>query len=283
VRRTHGRLALRFERDAVTGVTRVDVHERRPPLAVVRGFAHDDGTALVHMHNVSGGVLAGDALETSIEVGTGSRAQVTTVGATQVYRSASGSEARQSFDIRVADGALLEYVPDPLIPFAGAVYSQRTTIALGADAGLFWWEIVAPGRIWRGERFGYERLELCAEISADEHPIALERFVLEPRARPLESAVRLGGYLYFGTFFACRTGVEPSRWSALEARLAEVADEVGRPGVISFGCSTLAAHGLSVRAVAATRRDIAEGFTRFWREARSALYGDEPVQPRKAQ
>ena len=46
----------------------------------------------------------------------------------------------------VAENDLLELLPDPLIPFAGSAYQQQTQIDLADNAGLFWWETIAPGR-----------------------------------------------------------------------------------------------------------------------------------------
>jgi urease accessory protein len=280
-RGVHGQLALRFERDAATGTTRTEVLDRRPPLAVVRAFRTAGGAALVHVHNVSGGVVGGDTLDTSFEVGRGARAQVTTVGATQAYRSVAGREARHRVRISVERGGLLEYLPDPLIPFAGAVYAQSTTADLEDGAGLFWWEIVAPGRVARGECFAYERLALDAKIRACGLPIAVERFVLAPNVARLASPARLAGYRYFGTLYACRVGLDASRWMALEERLGELAAGLERPGEALFGCSTLPANGLIVRALAATRRAIADGFDIFWRCAKRDLYGEEAAAPRK--
>ena len=62
------------------------VLEAQPPLKVVRAFEADHGAALVHLHNVSGGVLGGDHLTLQVHVGEGARAQVTTPIAGQVVR-----------------------------------------------------------------------------------------------------------------------------------------------------------------------------------------------------
>ncbi len=44
---------------------------QEPPWRVIRAFPQDNGAALVHLHNVSGGVLAGDDLHLDIAVGPG--------------------------------------------------------------------------------------------------------------------------------------------------------------------------------------------------------------------
>jgi hypothetical protein len=140
-------MRLDFERDAMSGRTVLAASHQEPPLKVVRAFGVEDGAALVHLHNVSGGLLGGDRLQLAVHVGAGARVQVTTTGATRIYRArAEALPTLQSNEIAVAENGLLEYLPDAVIPFAGARFSQRTTIRLAAGAGLFWWEVLAPGR-----------------------------------------------------------------------------------------------------------------------------------------
>ena len=140
-------LRLDFERVALTGRTVLAASRQDPPLKVVRAFEVEDGAALVHLHNVSGGLLGGDRLKLVVNVGMGAQVQITTTGATRVYRPRTEAlGVLQLNEIAVAENGLLEYLPDAVIPFAGARFAQRTLIRLAAGAGLFWWEILAPGR-----------------------------------------------------------------------------------------------------------------------------------------
>lgn len=280
--RANGLLRLRFERASGTGRTTLSSCEQRPPLQVVRSFPSGETAALTHIHNLSGGVLGGDLLELSVEVGDGTRAQLTSTGATRLYRCRPGAPAavqRQSF--RVGRDALLEYLPDELIPFTASRYRQETVIELSDGAGLFWWETVAPGRTARGELFMYDSLILRLDLAARGLPLARERVALDPERRPLQSPARLGPYLYFATFYVCRVDVAESRWLELEAELSELARSLSSPGSILWGVSTLPAHGLVVRALSMKGRDITRGLLDFWRASKSALYGEAAVPPRK--
>jgi len=176
---------------------------------------------------------------------------------------------------------LLEYLPDPLIPFAGSRYQQHTHIDLAYDAGLFWWETITPGREAHGEVFGYEKLYLMAEITAQGKPLAIERMKIEPQQRAPSSLTRLGSFPYFCSFYICKVGLQATRWLQLEQQLSTLAQELSRPMDISWGVSTLVAHGLLVRAVSRQGRDIATGLLAFWRAAKLALYGQEAIPPRK--
>lgn len=278
----YGSLGLRFRRARETGPTRLLVEEQVPPLRVVRAFAGDDEMAVVHLHNISGGVLGGDQLHLAAQLEAGSQAQLTTTGSTRVYRQREGyGPAVQSNRFSVGPGALLEYLPDSLIPYADSHFRQMTRIDLAGDAGLFYWEVLAPGRTARGEEFAYAGLEMELEIYGAGEPIVLERLRWQPERHDLRSPARLGEYGYYAVFYACRVGVAEERWLALEGELRGLADELSRPGEALWGVSTLPAHGLSVRVLSKNNRAIPPGLVRFWQELKRKLYGREAVPPRK--
>ncbi len=277
-----GRLRLSFAYEPEREVTVLRVCEQEPPLRVVHAFPQRDGGTLLHLHNLSGGVLGGDQLVLDVELAPAARAQLTTTGATRVYRSRAGMlPASQESVIRVGAGSLLEYLPDQLIPFAGARYRQSTRIELAQDAGLFWWETLAPGRLARDECFAFDWLRYETTILAAGLPIACERFTLEPRVASLSSSARLGAFRYHTSFFICRVGLPASMWQRLERVLAEVACEYTQKDEILWGISTLAAHGLLVRALSKRGYAIMHGLLAFWQVAKRELYGQEAIPPRK--
>lgn len=275
--RTHGLLDLVFDRHE-SQRTRMTVRNQRPPLKVVRAFAQPDGAALVHLHNVSGGVLAGDVLDVAVRLEPGARAQLTTTGATRLYRRRPGGAAVMHTNVSVASGALLEYLPDPIIPFRDANVQQHAHIDLADDAGLLWWEIVAPGREAMGESFAYALLDMEMHIDAHGVPIAMEHMQLNPRVRALNVPARMGSFAYYATFYACRVGADAA---ALEATLADLAQLRTQPGAVLWGVSALAAHGVAVRGLAHTGRALQAGLIEFWNAARRFLYGSASAMPRK--
>jgi urease accessory protein len=277
-----GRLRLDFTYRQASQRTSLARCEQQPPLQVIRAFSLEDGGAMVHLHNLSGGVLGGDQLEMSIELGPQAYAQLTSTSATRLYRSRpQRPPARQTTTVKVGDGGLLEYLPDPLIPFAGARYQQVTSIELGDDAGLFWWETISPGRMAHDELFAYDLLQIDLNITTRNKPLAIERVKLEPQLRPLTSPARLGFYRYLSSFYICRTGLSEAAWSRLERTLSALAQQLSHPGDSVWGVSTLTAHGLVIRALSCHGRDIAPGLLAFWRETKRTLYGREAIPPRK--
>ncbi len=277
-------LALTFERREADGVTVLSDAAQSPPLRVIRAFPAEDQSALVHLHNVSGGVLGGDRLALSVRVGPGASAQLTTTGATRIYRSRRDSPpAVQTNEVVVDENGLLEYVPDAIIPFSGAQFQQTTRIQLSPGAGLFWWEILAPGREARGECFAYRRVGLRTEIRAGGRLIAFENVDLEPGEIRMDAIARLGVYRYWTTFYVCHAGVEPANWLAAEAHLREAAAPWCKKGEMLWSVSTLPAYGLAIRGLARGGREILPALKALWSSAKVFLYGRAPILPRKVQ
>ena len=255
---------------------------QQPPWRVLRAFPQEGGGTLVHLQNVSGGILAGDDLELGIELAAGAIAQVTTTGATRLYRHRPGvRDSRQRTTIAIAEGATLEYLPDMLIPFAGSRHEQSTRISVGPRAAVFFWETLAPGRQAMGETFAYDRLAIRTEVRTAERPVLIESALLDPAARRLESLARLGPYTHAANFYAIAAGHAPANWLALEAELNRFCSAHSTPGDIILGSSALAADGVAVRALTVSARELPRILTAVWRIAKRWLTGHDAVPPRK--
>lgn len=253
---------------------------QEPPWKVVRAFAQARGGTLVHLHNVSGGVLAGDRLSLDVAAGPRTAVQITSTGATRLYRHKEGAlDSEQHVTIAIGPEALLEYLPDPVIPFAGSRHFQSTAFTLDAGASLFWWEVQAPGRLAAGERFAYDRLRVKSSIRASGRLILQEDFLLDPKTKPMASIARMGEYTHLASFYACQQGRSPAIWRELENRLNEVA--IRETSTAVWGASALVSDGVVVRGLSVGGRDISAALLKFWRIARQTLTGEDPVQPRK--
>lgn len=280
--RTAGELALQFDYQPTEQQTRLRLTKQTPPLRVIRAFPGGAGGAVVQLHNISGGILGGDSLRLTVTVDSQAQAQLTTPSATRVYKHRPGwPTARQQTEVTVGANGLLEYLPDSLIPFAQARYRQETNIYLHDGAGLFWWEILAPGREARQERFAYEILEMSLTIRTAQRPIVWERLGLRPAIQEPTSVVRFGPYGYSATFYICRVGWPVENWAALETELAQLGHRVSQAGEGWWGVSTLLAEGLVIRGVSHTNRHLEAGLHDFWQLAKQRLYNAPAIRPRK--
>jgi urease accessory protein len=176
---------------------------------------------------------------------------------------------------------LLEYLPDAVIPYAGSRHRQRTEFRLGREATLFWWEVLAPGRLAAGERFAFERLRVHTEIHAGPRPVLREDYLLEPKQKNLSATARMFDYSHTASLCAVQEGRPPAFWRMLEDRLNEVARERTRMGETVWGASMLASDGVAVRGLSASGCSLHETLIEFWRTARLAITGSDAAPPRK--
>ena len=272
-------LDLRFIPDGTS--TRMFVLTQQPPWRAIRAFQNSLGQALVHLHNVSGGILSGDSRHLAIAAAPGARVQVTSVGATRVYRHRPGrAVARLSTAIQVGEDAMVEYLPEAVIPFASSRFSQATTVSLGRNAGFIGWESIAAGRIAGGEEFAFDFLhsELC--VRSDVRPLAIERWSLTPSTGAPRSAARWGRFRYTASLYVCHTGVAQPRWLDLESCLNRLATAHTSQSA-RWGVSTLIANGLVVRGMALEAHQITAGLRTFWEHAKQEIWGEPAVPPRK--
>jgi urease accessory protein len=217
-----------------------------------------------------------------VEVEKGSRVQLTSTGATRIYRHREGrDDARNGVCISVGNNALLEYLPDQIIPYAGSRFHQETDVELATDgAGLFWWETLTPGRTASGECFSYETLSIRSRIVCDGRPLAIDQFVIEPSRRSPQQVGILGRFECCSTFYICKTGLAAHRWTELQMMLEDEAESISTPD-LQWGASRLVEHGILVRGLGFQSAILLAGLVRFWNIAKLYLYEREAVPPRK--
>jgi len=274
------RLHLSFE-SSTNGETVVRVKQQQPPWRVVRGFRAPSGEMLAHLHNLSGGILDTDSLHCQVDVAPQAQAQVTSTGATRVYRSRTIDRiASQHMLARVAAGGYLEFLPDQLIPFAGSRFEQTLRAELGDGASLICWDRIAPGREASGEVFHFESLASNFELLVNEEPVALERWALTPALQRLDSIARLGPFHHFASCYVCRAGEPASYWRSFESQMKIVAGRFSGPEIL-WGVTSLRAHGVVIRGVAMSGRTLASGLVEMWKAAKWSLCGRVATLPRK--
>ena len=269
-----GALALAFERRGGTTV----LTERRftLPLQALEpiSLAHD-GSVCLMLLNPTGGVLGGDRLETKITLGAGAHVCLTTPSATRVYR-ALGPPGVQETAIRLGGGAIVEYVPDHVIPHPGAAFHQSVTVEMGPGSCAIISDSLAVGRLARGERWAFRELTSRITVTSGGRLLFLDRISLDPSRRIPEG---LGGMERFGYLASIALLADGfAGWenatAALEARLA------GWPSVRG-GVSAMARGGCLVRVLAPSAYDLTEASRGLWTLARQLLLGLAPLDLRK--
>ena len=213
-----------------------------------------------------GGIAGGDRLNIRASVGPGAWAQLTSPGAAKWYRAAG--PAYQTVELNVAAGATLEWLPQETIVFSAAQAELSTRIELEGDARLFYWDMVALGRLASGERFEHGHFQSRLDLRRDGQLLWHERQRIVGGDGLLDSPIGLDGNPVFATLLVtgeisaqlletCRSLPNPVR-----------GDLTQLPGLLVARC--LAGEALQARA----------WLIDLWRLLRPALLGREAVAPR---
>jgi urease accessory protein len=234
-----------------------------------------DGVATLLLLNPTGGLLAGDRLETDIVLHPGSRVCLSTPAATRVYRS-PGPVAVQRVRMDVGSGAVLEWLPDHLIPSPGARLRQTTEIRLAADATLLYVDGWATGRAARGEAWGFDLLDSSLLVRDQAGPLLRERAILTGRP-PRDGLGGTEGFAYAATFVALRPA--GTGWDELAGALQEAVHAAATDG--RAGVTTLGRGGVLARLLCPSAPVLHAAIQTLWATCRRQLLGLPPARLRK--
>jgi urease accessory protein len=224
----------------------------------------------VYILHPPGGVVGGDSLSISAEVERGARALLTTPAAGKLYRSA-GANAQLTQELKIADGAWLEWLPQETIVFDGARATSATRVTLTGTAGFIGWEILCLGRPAAGETYTHGEFMQRFEIWRDGMPLWWERNALMGGAPALHASWGLAGKSVVATLVA--VGRAPSALPALREQLNTELDDG------EFSVSQLR-DVLVCRYLGNSAEQVRAGFIAAWRLLRPALWGIEASPPR---
>ena len=267
--RAPGLLALELRCDPA-GRTRLVRRRQRFPLRTTVAMYPDErdpAMAFVYVQNPSGGVFGGDRLRVEVTAGPGARVHLTGQSATKLCRGPAGGRAVQELHIDVGEDAIVEHIPDALIPHPGARYRQRTEVCLAPGAMFVGSEILAPGR--RGERFAFAEVELRTGVLQDGIELCADAVRLAPAESgfPGRSGV-MGPYGWLVTVLAVVPGRDGEALaSRVDAALASRPAVLAAAGVLPGGC------GAVVRVLAHGALSARHALFCAWSEIRDELLG----------
>ena len=266
-----GFLHLGFE--ARGGQTILADLDRRTPYIAQRALYPDPAMpdqAWIFVITTSGCVLQGDRLALEVTLAPQARAHVTTQSATKVH-SMDANYAVQTQVFALADGAYLEFLPEPLIPHRRARFLSDTRVTIAPTATLLYAEIVQPGRKHHhpDEAFGATLLSLSLEAARpDGRRLFAEKLVIEPARRPVRQTGVMGSFDVFGNVVLLTPKDHATRIQARVEADVKLADGV------AFGACTLPNDaGLIFKVLGHETVQVKAKVREFWGIAREEITG----------
>lgn len=234
----YGVLEMSFEADS-TGRSILRHLHREVPIIVQQALYFDEQLPLlpcVYILSSGGPHLDGDRYRIAIEVGERAMAHISTGAATIIAPMEQGRAERRA-SITLDEEAYLEWLPQALIPTTASRYAAYTEFTIAPSATLFYSEVVACGRLHRGERFTYTELELCEVVCRPTGEVIARGGVrISPSENSPEGWAFMGSYTHFGSIMVVtpkevtatlRTLLTPVMERDLRISVAELRDGCG--------------------------------------------------------
>jgi urease accessory protein len=255
------------------------------PLKLQRAFQQASGHCELPLLHTAGGLVGGDQLRVEALLEPDSQALLTTVAAQKVYgsvgrsrRSPQGSWAEQELQVQLAAGADLEWLPQEMVVYGGALFEQRTRVDLAANASFLGAEVVRLGRSAAGEVLGSGRWRSSLEIRRQSPSGPRWELVdrLELSGDALDEPHGLAGQPVFGSLvWAAPMALEDSARDALLAKCR--AERAGLDGEMACGATR---QGLVARYRGTSSQAARFWFSRIWRQTRLLRELPPPQLPR---
>jgi urease accessory protein len=141
---------------AVIDAERVVRLETRPPVAA-KILTTPDGPELV-LVGAAAGLLEGDSVTIDLRLGPRARLAVRSTAATLAHPCPGGGWTEMTVTAALGPGAVLAWLPEPLVACGRCCPRSRSTVDLGEGAAAVWYEACTLGR--SGERAGAVQLRL---------------------------------------------------------------------------------------------------------------------------
>lgn len=218
--------------------------------------------------NPSGGLVGGDHLTIRAKVGTAAHALFSTPSANRIYRSTT-QLARQTVRLDLKPGAIVEWVPDTAIPYAGARYAQTFDVTVGAGATLWFWEAFACGRIARGERWAFTEFSSEIRIEAQSGGKMLERMAIEP-CHSVRGIGLAEPWNYAASVFLVSDALTDAEIAEIGEESAAAIESLG--SAVLGGVSRPAVPGLAMKIVAGTSQALNDVLECVWRVVRRRMW-----------
>ncbi|MDC3415895.1 urease accessory protein UreD [Aquibacillus salsiterrae] len=236
---SHGKLDIKFRN--VRGKTSLVDCYQQPPLKASRAL-YIEGTrkATVYLMESSGGLVAGDRNDFTVELEENTEVVLKPQSATKVYPAFNNQPSEQTITIHIGENSHLEWNRDEIIPFERAKFNGKSRVQMTNSSSLLWNEIIYSGREKRGEKFAFQECNTHLEVWMEAECVVYDSLKLHPKEQELQQLSVLEDFNYIGNlWFICS---EASKVDSTEFQKLLVQTENHKSGI-----STLDGKGILVR------------------------------------
>lgn len=250
---------------------------QKSPLQVMRPLYVDPGlphVPVTYLMSTGGGVVGGDRLDIDVRLADRAHAVITTQAATRIHRMDAGY-ATQNVTLTLGAGAVCEWVPDPLIPYAGSRFQQSLRATVPEDAVLMVSDVLTAGRVARGERWAVDALVSRVELARpDGTPVVVDATRIAGGSGGFDDDLVTGGSDAIGTLFVLAPGPATDLADSMRAGVDPSAGVCG-VSTLPEGC------GAWSRVVGGSPEAVEAAVRAMWSAARGHVLGASAPDLRK--
>lgn len=253
-----GNLSLKFTRRG--GKTVLTDCYQTPPLRASRALymnSSNPSEATVYLVETSGGLLAGDENNFHIEVKENADVCLIPQSATKIYPSFNGMWSTQNIDISIRSKGSLTWKTEATIPFEQAKFRGKTNIRMAKDAKLLWGEILAPGRLKRGEVFHYNDVKTNFQVWMEDECLIFDPLLFSPSRTNLRQLGLLEDHLYVGSMWLVSSAAENIDIKQLNEQLQQLTE-------MKASAAILEGKAVNVRWLASDLVNMKKEMDRVW-------------------
>lgn len=238
------------------------------PLKIAKTFhLEESGGVSVYMMDASPGIMDGDRYEINMTLDDHCEVFLTNQSYTKIHPTPNRM-ANMTQTFQIGKNALLEYFPEPTIPYANSRFQSNTVFQLDEEATLIFSEITLPGRLHRGELFQFEWFSSKLEVYRENQLVAWDHMHLEPKTQQLQKLGYLEHYTHIANLWIFSTKTRkhlPDLLSLIQNQLANFSTILG-------GVSLTCDQDICVRMLGTSTNILQQAQTVIWALARKILF-----------
>ncbi|MFT8321416.1 MAG: urease accessory protein UreD [Bacillus sp. (in: firmicutes)] len=199
--------------------------------------------------NLGGGYLQGDQYDIRLSLMKNAKVYLTTQAATKIYKSERDGVSQHT-KIQMENCSVLEYVPDPIIPYKDSYYRQVQNVEMDHSCSIFLSEILTSGYDPSHVKFPFKQIDLTTKIIYDNQLKVFDRLHFF-KEDPMKSEGLMGNFTHLGSIIAIYPSFHDSDLNGLRKWLPYNNELIS-------GVTKLSIPGLMIRLLGNRTQDIEE-------------------------
>lgn len=269
-----------------SGITQLVHKHHASPLKIAKTFRYENETYTgtqpedqlgVYMMDCSPGLMSGDHYEINVRLEEGARVFLTNQSFTKVHPSLADQGSSQRQSLHVERGALLEYIPEPLMLYKDARLFSETEVHLAPGAACIYSDVLCPGRTQRGEIFQYSRYTNRMQVWYGAELIYYQNQRIEPFAMQLSAPGSWEQETHLGNLFVFSDRLERRHQGDLLACLEKLEGMED----VRVGASLTYKHGMIITVMGRHAWKLQHVLAIAWHELRRSLLALTPLMVNK--